>query len=71
VSLKAALQPVTNAATGVICDITPDTIFSLIKGTGLLNQFDIQVSGLDLMTKAQKNEFRYLDISGSIFTITH
>jgi hypothetical protein len=71
VSLKAALQPVTNAATGVIGDITPDTIFSLIKGTGLLNQFDIQVSGLDLMTKAQKNEFRYLDISGSIFTITH
>jgi hypothetical protein len=70
-SLKAALLPATNEAVGLTGAATPDTIWGLIKGTGLLTYFDVQVSGVDLMVPPKKNEFRYLDVSSSIFEITH
>lgn len=71
VSLKAALAPVTNASVKFVGTVTPDMIWTLIKSSGLLTQFDVQVSGVDLMNAPKKNEFRYLDISSSIFEISH
>lgn len=69
-AIKSALKPLTASAVDAIGAPTPDEIWNLVQSTGLLQQFDIQVSGLDLMVAPKKNEFRYLDLDTSIFQIS-